>query len=391
LNSTHPPILAHLSRELSTVTLSVTDHCNLNCRYCFNDATRPGTAEGKYLSVDDVRQIAAWVHRLAPARKVSWVFTGGEPMLHPASYYYGALEAIRQESAGSVPSQGQTFAMQTNGTLLDDGYIRLLRFYRHELQLGISLDGPPAINDLYRGRGRDVVRNMRRLRENGLRYGALMVLTRENCQRITEVLDFFRREVSRDLGTNLLVPVGPRGGRNTLPDSEDLAAAYLEMLRHIADGRLSYVREPLIYLFHFFSDRSLTLHCKARQCGAGRLLLSIDHNGDIELCHCTSHDTRWVIGNVFDGVDWDTAQKKYDRFHTPPKFFARCADCQARRICCFACPGDYHENILAAEVDCAVTRTLYDHFAANPDHWKRVYNRVKLTVLLNSRSTRREA
>ena len=70
--------------------------------------------------------------------------------------------------------------MQTNGTLANDEWIEVLK--RHNLRVGVSLDGPPEFHDLSRfdhaGRGSysETVQGMRKLQENRVFSGVLTVI-----------------------------------------------------------------------------------------------------------------------------------------------------------------------------------------------------------------------
>jgi len=120
------------------ITLSVSDHCNLHCLYCFNDGT-PITESGNshYLSIEEIAEIARWICDRVNSRTINWVFTGGEPMLLPASYYHAAISEIKKPFKEKKPGTRLEFSMQSNLTLLNDNYLSLLEYYKRELNLGI--------------------------------------------------------------------------------------------------------------------------------------------------------------------------------------------------------------------------------------------------------------
>jgi GTP 3',8-cyclase len=98
-----------LGKESATLPvylrLSVTDRCNLRCRYCRTDAQAapaPGLPDERLL------RIVSAMARLAPIRKVR--FTGGEPLLRVG------LPALVGKLRRLLPSA--ELAMTTNGTLL---------------------------------------------------------------------------------------------------------------------------------------------------------------------------------------------------------------------------------------------------------------------------------
>lgn len=72
------PLVDGCGRVVSHLRLSLTDHCNLSCRYCVPDRalTSPQT-----LDVDFAFEAVRWLSRMHGVRHVR--LTGGEPLLYP--------------------------------------------------------------------------------------------------------------------------------------------------------------------------------------------------------------------------------------------------------------------------------------------------------------------
>ena len=131
----HPTALPHL-------TLSLSERCNLRCRYC-TQATAPAFG-GQVMSRETARQALRWYAAHsgdAPARHVS--FYGGEPLLH-----LDVIAAVVAEAAGREDCAGMGYTVDTNATLIDRETARFLADHRFNLQ--VSLDGPPEIHDRHR-------------------------------------------------------------------------------------------------------------------------------------------------------------------------------------------------------------------------------------------------
>lgn len=145
------------SAKCTVAVLKVASRCNLNCSYCYvynlgdtSYRTQPAvmsteTAEAVVLRVaEHCRR-----HRLS---QFTFVFHGGEPLLaHPS--FFRRFVAF---AAAKMPSRTEVlYSLQTNGTLLTGKWCDLLRDLN--VALGISLDGPKAVNDRWRidhaGRG----------------------------------------------------------------------------------------------------------------------------------------------------------------------------------------------------------------------------------------------
>ena len=92
-------------------------------------------------------------------------FSGSRPAAHCGVPCVALPTSLGPTAEGRVSVQ-----MQSNGTLVNDEWIEVLK--RHNLRVGVSLDGPPEIHDIVRvdhaGRGSysETVQGLRKLQEN---------------------------------------------------------------------------------------------------------------------------------------------------------------------------------------------------------------------------------
>src|SRR5262249_34952618 len=105
------------------------------------------------------------------------VFHGGEPLLFPKRRFEALLLKLRavEQRTNCAIKKGVT----TNAILIDAEWIDL--FKTHDVDVTVSLDGPPEINDTYRvdfkGRGTlaQTLQGLALLREAGLQPGLISV------------------------------------------------------------------------------------------------------------------------------------------------------------------------------------------------------------------------
>ena len=110
-----PPVRDQFARPLGSLRLSVTDRCNMRCRYCMPEAEYPWLPRASLLSVEELTRITGIFASLG-AHKVR--LTGGEPLLrHDLPVLVRELAAL--EGVDEI-------ALTTNGLLL--------RRYAHELK-----------------------------------------------------------------------------------------------------------------------------------------------------------------------------------------------------------------------------------------------------------------
>lgn len=174
------------------VIMQPTTLCNLDCEYCY----LPLRAADHRMPVAVAEAVAADVNRWAgPGFSVVW--HGGEP-----------LAAGRDHLAALVApfSDSITHHVQTNATLIDDAWAEF--FLTHRFRVSVSVDGPPARNDLRRTRGGRpaydrIERGIATLRRHGIDFAALCVVSQPTDGLATELYQYFLGLGCDVLGLNI--------------------------------------------------------------------------------------------------------------------------------------------------------------------------------------------
>jgi len=153
-------VLAASSKTIPfhTFLWKIASRCNLNCSYCYvyNLADSEWRRQPPFMDLATARQAAVRmrehlvVHNKTSA---SIIFHGGEPLLAGRDGIEALLDTIGDAFRGSGIEL--SFGIQTNLLLFDVPIAELLR--DRNVALGVSIDGPPAVNDALRvdraGRG----------------------------------------------------------------------------------------------------------------------------------------------------------------------------------------------------------------------------------------------
>ncbi len=101
-------MLDPFNRQINYLRISVTDRCNLRCRYCMPEEGIEMMPHNDILSFEEIEELV----RMAVTKGISKVrLTGGEPLVQK-----GILKLV--EMISSVPGV-EDLAMTTNGILLD--------------------------------------------------------------------------------------------------------------------------------------------------------------------------------------------------------------------------------------------------------------------------------
>lgn len=167
---------------LGAFILKVSSRCNLDCSYCYvynkGDATwrrRPPLMSDAVFE-QALRRIRD--HCESSGQDSAIIsFHGGEPCLLGARRFETWCARARQALAGTARV---SLRIQTNGTLLDPEWAEAFR--RHDVRVGISVDGPKPIHDRVRlnrqGRGSydAVAQGIGALRDAAVPFAILSVI-----------------------------------------------------------------------------------------------------------------------------------------------------------------------------------------------------------------------
>ena len=326
--------------------------CNLDCAYCFfldKELLYPGS---KFRMSEAV--LERYIRQLIESHRVDQVtvaWQGGEPTLMGLDFYRKAM-ALEEK----YRRPGMTFlnTMQTNGTLLNDEWGEF--FKEHNFLIGLSLDGPRELHDVYRvDKGgqptfNKVMRGLRLLQKHGVEYNLLTTVNRVNADYPLEVYQFLRDEAGTDWMQ--FIPVVERinqngltlyqagttvSDRSVLPEQfgHFLTTIFDEWVRHDV-GRI-YVQTFEAAVRNWLGLESSGMCVFNETCGQG---LALEHNGDLYACdHFVEPD--YLLGNIQDEhmikLVASPQQLKFGagKRDTLPQY---CLECDVRFACYGECP-----------------------------------------------------
>lgn len=182
------------------VVYKIAERCNINCSYCyyFNMGDESAFSRPARASTEVTDALAHWIAQGCDELKIPHVsisFHGGEPMLLGADAFDDTCDRLR----GIIePTATLSLSMQTNGTLLDDRWVRVVT--DHAVAVGVSIDGPEQAHDRFRldrrghstfGKTEDAVRRLVEAHtQTGKPPSTISVLSTENDYR--EVYRYLR-------------------------------------------------------------------------------------------------------------------------------------------------------------------------------------------------------
>lgn len=191
---------------IGLLVIQSTSLCNLDCSYCYlPDRQRRNVFNLQQqlpLLLERVYESPFW----GPHLSILW--HAGEPLTLPTSFYDQASAIIQRQTAG-LQEQGVVIEqhLQTNATLINEDWCDC--FVRNKIVVGVSVDGPEDIHDSHRrfrnGKGSyaQTMRGIRTLRERGINFHAIAVLTADALEQPERMYTFFRDEGIHQLGFNV--------------------------------------------------------------------------------------------------------------------------------------------------------------------------------------------
>jgi uncharacterized protein len=368
--------------------------CNLDCKYCFflsKEMLYPGS---RFQMAEDLLQTylkqLLESHR-APQVDVAW--QGGEPTLMGLDFFKRSVEIVNELKR---PGQQVQHTIQTNGTQLDDEWCAF--FKKNNFLVGLSVDGPKALHDVYRvnkggaGSFDQVMRGFEFLKKHKVDVNILCTVHAANQEHPLDVYRFFRDELGADFIQFIpiiervsasMLPIAnegwserPGGDRplytiegNQVTERSVDAKTYGNFLIAIFD---EWVKTDVGKVFVQHLDSALAnwvgvtgaVCIFSETCGQA---VALEHNGDLYSCdHFV--EPAYKLGNIQEThliqLLSSPQQVKFgqDKKNTLPRY---CRECEVR----FACHGECPKNRFIKTPDgedglnylCAAYKAFFNH------------------------------
>ena len=329
---------------IKALCLHVAHTCNLNCEYCF-------ASQGKYhgeraLMSFEVgkRALDFLIENSGTRRNLEVDFFGGEPLMNWDVVKELVSYARVQEK---IHNKNFRFTLTTNGILIDDDVID---FCNKEMSnVVLSLDGRPEVHDRlrkdYQGRGSYdiIVPKFQEFvkRRQGKSYYMRGTFTHNNVDFTNDIFHM------ADLGFTEL-------SMEPVVCSPDDASALTEADLPILFEQYEILAKEMIKrkkagngftFYHYMLDltHGPCIYKRISGCGSGTEYMAVTPTGDLYPCHQFVGDTKYLLGNLWDGVTNKEVQNEFKLCNA----YAReeCNDCWAKLYCSGGCAANsYHAS-----------------------------------------------
>lgn len=347
-----PQLLRHqiLREGLLQLTLSITENCNLACRYCCYSDAYPDTRDSSQkvmdfqtakIALDYYASLLEEGKRFNPQRRPSIGFYGGEPLLN-----FKLMKLCVSYFENAYPEIDPLYALTTNGTLLDEEKRDFLM--AHDFSIAVSIDGPEQEHDrnrIYRdgsGTFADIMRNVKPILDAG--YGkchAICVFDWKSD--LFALQDFF----SRDDIPRLSVISMPNLNDSCTYYDRFTREDYTKFLEREAEAFRWYTHQTMgsgstdtffDYLFGLQAGKTLYavpalidgtsyIIPYTGACVPGRKIL-VDVDGNYHICERINHT--FPIGNIRTGLDFTKIARVIEDYRS---HLDHCPSCAVKKLC----------------------------------------------------------
>ncbi len=318
-----------IKNKIQNITLNVTQICNLHCSYCAAGGDGTYGDPVRKISIEKtLPQIKFLMDRLSENESFAITFLGGEPLLYPT-----AIEIIADYMTDLAEPKkvALRFNIVTNGTLVTDEVIRILKKFK--MDITVSIDGNKEINDVLRPTKNKTsstdlaVAGIKKLSAARGEIGGLTlsgVFGKQNLDLMSAYhfynqfdVDFFdftydHQEISPEINAEFVARF-----------SEVMSQAY-------ADGREKQITK-IKYVKSYF-DLLDNQQKVENFCGAGKNYVSIDAKNNMYVCPWLAGESKEVVGHG-DRI-WSEKLEEYSQALTEKH---GCQDCWAKNLCGGGC------------------------------------------------------
>jgi uncharacterized protein len=324
--------------------------CNLDCAYCYylsKELLYPGSRSR--MAEELLESYTRQYIEAQSGPEVTFAWQGGEPTLMGIEFFEKAIALQKKYARAGMRILN---ALQTNGVNLNDEWGRF--FHDNNFLIGISIDGPAELHDVYRvdkgGKAtfERVMRGVEVLKRQRVEFNALTCVQRVNSKQPLKVYRFLRDEV----GARFMqfIPIVERVNETGFQEGERVtrrsvkAKQYGRFLIEVFD---EWAQRDIGQVYVQIFDVALGawmgqpggLCVFAPTCGKA---LALEHNGDLYACdHYV--EPKYLLGNIQEThlIELASSPKQQrfgqDKLDGLPQYCLRCA---VR----FACHGECPKN-----------------------------------------------
>jgi uncharacterized protein len=317
-------------KVLNKMWLSIAHNCNMNCKYCF--AGGGIYEERSLMSKDTAKKCIDYFFKYArkDAPTMSVNFFGGEPLLNKEVLIY-STDYINARSKDL--NMKVKYILTTNGTIMDDEILDVI--IKNNMTINISIDGDETIHNANRifvdGRPtfNIVEKNIKILLSKYKNVIARVTLTKPGVISFkSDVLKLWEIGFEHVYIDIVNTPIQELAMDKDSLDifNKKLKEVYNCMEDNVVEDRPGFISN-IVQLEDEICENIVKAECKYYN----PFTIKFTPKGDIYKCSMTFGNKEHCVGNIDEGINWES-------FTKPFKADKQCISCWAKRICGGGCP-----------------------------------------------------
>ena len=327
------------NRQFTLLVKPASADCNLHCDYCFyldKQSLYPEEKQHRMSTQVLEKMIGSYMATRQPVYSFGW--QGGEPTIL-GTEFFRTVTNLQQHYGKSGMSVAN--GLQTNGTLIDDEMAA--HFAGYKFLLGVSLDGPPELHNVYRKSKNGepthdrVLQGIQTLDKHGVEYNILTLVSTANVEEPKKV---FRYLADNGFLYHQYIPcvefdgegnplpwniTGEQWGRFLCGIFDEWIGGYTEKVS------VRYFDSLMQYLFH---NRQV-ICTQGTNC---RQYFVVEYNGDVYPCDFFVKKNK-KLGNIMqDSWSYLGSSQRYRNFgRMKSRWNEACVTCPFLKFCAGDC------------------------------------------------------
>lgn len=329
-------------KSLSIMIKPSSSNCNMQCEYCFyHDISNKRMQKSYGFMNFELLEIIVQKALKKIEEECTFIFQGGEPTLVGIDFYKKLVEYEQKYNQKNIEINN---AIQTNGLAIDEEWANF--FAQNHFLVGISLDGPKKIHDLYRvdnqgeGTFQRIIKAIHLLDKYDVKYNILTVVTPQVARHIHKIYNFFKNNNFTYLQfIPCLYPLDEEPGKYNFFLTPKKYSYFLKTLfdlwyQDVAKDHIISIRyfDNLIQSLMGYSPAvcGMSGHCNCQ--------FIIEANGDVYPCDFYVLD-KWYLGNIEEkSLDEFLKSTISVKFVKSSKYIdPKCHNCPFFSICLGGC------------------------------------------------------
>jgi uncharacterized protein len=326
----------YLFRDLSHMNLILTNACNLNCSYCYEQHKKDF---GRFTN-ENLKKAYDWLNNVPNENNKTFQFFGGEPLIHKKMImdFLSEFDSELDSNYDLDSRTGTCISICSNGLLLDKEFIEYYFSKRYTYML-ISLDTLDPTLDHREITPAQLEKIMTHIEQ------ILSVIGNNNTKRLI-IRCTLSQETTPTL-TNFMDTLYKKGIRNIIvhPLVLDSRAGFIKW----KDETWNSMREQIFSALDTYTDLYIKFSegvglKEDNNCMVGSDMIAIDASGDFSGCYFFTNQkgsatSETILGNIYkDRVYIDRYKKFQAAYQEMFEKEEQCKTCDYQNAC-YQCPA----------------------------------------------------